>query len=47
MIPEEQLFAYLDDALDVEQRQTVDLELENDASALRYVLEQRDRKSVV
>ncbi len=47
MIPEEQLSAYLDDALDGDQRQAVDLELEHDPSALRFVLEQRQLDRVL
>jgi Flp pilus assembly protein TadD len=47
MIPEEKLSAYLDDALDAGQRQSVEVELEHDASALRLVLEQRQLDRVL
>lgn len=41
MIPQDQLAAYLDHALDDPSREAVELQLEQDAEALRFVLEQR------
>lgn len=47
MIPREQLAAYLDDALDDARRTALDRELETDAEALRFVVEQRAIERVV
>jgi hypothetical protein len=41
MIPQDQLASYLDEALDAAPRSALEVELERDADALRFVIEQR------